>query len=240
MPRFFKHDFAKAPTIEGDDALHIARSLRMKPGETLVVNDTRGTDFFCEIETIHSDRVDLRVIRTIENNTEPSVQVTLFQCLPKNDKMDLIVRQAVEMGVFEISPVLSERCVSRPDAKAMAKKLLRWQKIANEAAGQSGRGLLPQVRSLISIDDCAAKLADFDAALFFYENGQTPITSVDLSQCKKIAVIVGCEGGFSVSEANVLIAAAAADITLGKRILRCETAPVAAMAALMLSTGNLS
>ncbi|MDO4742879.1 MAG: 16S rRNA (uracil(1498)-N(3))-methyltransferase [bacterium] len=239
MPRFFKHDFAKDLTIEGSDAQHIIRSLRMKPGENLVVNDTQGTDYFCEIETVHPDRVGLKVLKSVKNDTEPSIKVTLFQCLPKGDKMDLIVRQAVEMGVFEIVPVLSERCVSRPDQKSLAKKVQRWQKIANEAAGQSGRGVRPQIYNLISINECIDKLATFDSTLFFYENGQTPINSLNLSHCKKVAVIIGCEGGFSIAEAEAFVAAAASAVTLGKRILRCETAPVAAMAALMLSTGNM-
>ena len=145
MPRFFKEFFENEPFIEGDDAKHIAKSLRMRIGEALTVCDTKGNDYNCTISAVLDGRVELNIENIVKTVSEPSVHVALFQCLTKGDKMDLIVRQAVEMGVSEVIPTVSQNCVSRPDEKQLNKKQERWQRIADEAAGQSGRGILPKV-----------------------------------------------------------------------------------------------
>lgn len=238
MPRFFKEFFENSPSIEGDDAKHIQKSLRMRIGEPLVVCDTKGNDYFCKIEGFENDSVQLIVEKTVKNVTEPTVFVTLYQCLVKGDKMDTIVKQAVEMGVSRIVPVISTNCVSRPDDKSLFKKQERWQKIANEAAGQSGRGILPSVCERIDFKQLANDVSKHDLTYFCYELGGQSISHIG-SDIKTIAVIIGPEGGFTAEEAELLKQRGAFVTTLGPRILRAETAPVAAVAAIMLQTGNM-
>ncbi|MBE6798587.1 MAG: 16S rRNA (uracil(1498)-N(3))-methyltransferase [Ruminococcaceae bacterium] len=239
MPRFFKEFFDAAPFIEGDDAHHIIRSLRMRPGEHLTVCDTHGIDYHCTITDCSNDRVELKIDRTEKTQSEPSCFVSLFQCLPKGDKMDSVIKQSVELGVGEITPVLSTNCVSRPDEKQLSKKVERWQKIANEAAGQSGRGILPKVNAGVSLKQLSTELDRFDKAFFCYELGGAAITDALPEGINKIAIIVGPEGGFTANEAEMLELAGATVTTLGPRILRTETAPLAALTAIMLTTGNM-
>lgn len=238
MPRFFKEYFEDSPIITGQDAAHIAKSLRMKVGEPLIVCDTKGFDYHCRIDTVSADEVTLKIEQKCKTASEPSIFVTLFVCLPKGDKIDGIIKQAVELGACEIVPVLSSRCVARPDAKSAVKKVERYQKIANEAAGQSGRGILPEAKPFISLKECAAKLKDFDKALFFYELGGEPVDKIRIADGEKIALITGCEGGFDISEAELLKENGAKTLTLGPRILRAETAPTAALSSIMLLSGN--
>ena len=237
MPRFFKEFFEEAPFLEGADARHAAKSLRVRIGEELTVCDSKGKDYRCVVAGVNNDRVDLDIIEVKQNETEPSVFVTLFQCLTKGDKMDTIVRQAVECGVSQIVPVLSENCVSRPDAQSLNKKIERWQRIADEAAGQSGRGILPKVLPCVTLKQVAEDVKNFDKVLFFYEMGGQPLEVQN--QLKTAAIIIGPEGGFSKEEAEMLVENKAVTTTLGPRILRAETAPVAALTVLMLQTGNM-
>ena len=237
MPRFFKEFFADAPFLEGEDAKHIIKSLRMRPGEELTVCDTKGFDYHCTIAECLDGRVELIINETVPNNTEPSVKVTLFQCLPKGDKMDSVVKQSVELGVSRIIPVLSDNCVSRPDQKSLIKKTERWQKIADEAAGQCGRGILPKVDACISLNEVCQKLKDFDKAFFCYELGGQPIGGLKVT--KSVAIIIGPEGGFTAKEADCFESAGATVTTLGPRILRTETAPLAALTSVMLLTDNM-
>lgn len=239
MPRFFVENFKDLPQITGEDAAHIAKSLRMRPGEHLTVCDTEMTEYDCEIDRITGDTVYLRILQAHSSRTEPALQVTLYMCLPKADKADQIVRQAVELGVSRIVPVVSARCVSRPEDKAMAKKLARWQKIAAEAAGQSGRGKIPQVAQCIPFAQCAEQMADFDLGLFFWELGGSPLAGLPLQGVKTLALVTGPEGGFGAEEAAQMQQAGAVTATLGPRILRAETAPIAALAAVMLLAGEL-
>ena len=241
MPRFFKEDFENNPFLEGADANHIARSLRMRVGEALTVSDSRGTDFNCVISGINPDRVELQVKEIKPSESEPDISVTLCTCLLKGDKFESVIRHSVELGVTEILPLLSTNCVSRPDAKSLKSKGERWQKIANEAAGQCGRGRLPAVLNTVELTDFAKTIADYDLVLFFYEVGGEPLgeTMWENDTAKKIAIITGPEGGFTAKEAELLSNAGAKTISLGKRILRAETAPLAALTGVMLLTDNL-
>ena len=239
MPKFFVEDFSGLPQITGPDAAHIARSLRMRVGESLTVCDTKRMEYDCKIERITEDTVYLEIVDTHPNRTEPQIQVTLFMCLPKADKADQIIRQAVELGVACVVPVLSERCVSRPDEKSMAKKVARWQKIAAEAAGQSGRGVIPQVKDCVSFAQCAQALQGFDLSLFFWELGGQPLTELPIKEAKTLAIITGPEGGFGAEEADFIQQAGGRTATLGPRILRAETAPVAALSAVLLLAGEM-
>lgn len=241
MPRFFKEDFENNPFLEGADANHIARSLRMRVGEALTVSDSKGTDFNCVISGINPDRIELQVKEIKPSESEPDISVTLCTCLLKGDKFESVIRHSVELGVTEILPLLSTNCVSRPDAKSLKSKGERWQKIANEAAGQCGRGRLPAVLNTIELTDFAKTIADYDLVLFFYEVGGEPLgeTMWENDTAKKIAIITGPEGGFTAKEAELLSNAGAKTISLGKRILRAETAPLAALTGVMLLTDNL-
>lgn len=236
MPRFFKEDFKSAPYLEGDDARHAAKALRVRIGEELTVCDLNGFDYRCSVSEVTADRVCLDIKEVCQNKTEPKVFATLYQCLTKGDKMDTIVRQAVECGVSRIVPVLSENCVSRPDEKSLLKKTERWQKIADEAAGQSGRGILPRVEKALALKQVAVEINSHDKVFFFYEAGGVPMQKEDI---KTAAIIIGPEGGFSPDEAKLLENSGAFVTTLGPRILRAETAPVAALTLLMLQTGNM-
>ena len=244
MPRFFSETIGLSPVIEGPDAAHIVKALRMREGEALTVCDLQGTDYSCKIRIADPERVELEILEKSPTKSEPKLSVTLYQCVPKSDKLDGVVQKAVELGVSRIVPVLSSRCVSRPDGKAMAKKIGRWQKIAREAAGQSGRGILPAVGPALDYKDLPAALSEYDLSVFFYEEGGAPLREVLEAAALpdaggRVAVIIGPEGGFSPDEAAAAEAAGARVTTLGPRILRTETAPVAALAAVMLLTGNL-
>lgn len=238
MPRFFKEFFDSDPVITGDDAKHIIKSLRMKKGEALTVCDTKGFDYSCIIKDLSGEQVFLEIIEKKPTQTEPKLYVTLYQCLTKGDKMDTIVKQAVEMGVSRIVPVISQNCVSRPDAATLNKKQVRWQKIANEAAGQCGRGILPLVSPCVSLNLAAEEMSKDDLSLFFYELGGKPVGTIS-KDINSVSVIIGPEGGFTTLEAETLILAGAVATTLGPRILRAETAPVAAVAVIMLQSGNM-
>ncbi len=239
MPRFFKKGFESQPFIDGADAQHIAKSLRMKPGEELVVCDTEGYDYRCTIISATADTVSLDVKEKVANATEPTVKAALFLCLLKGDGTDLVIRQAVEMGVSEIYPVVSSRCVSRPDAKSGKGKAERWQKIANEAAGQCGRGILPTVHGIISFEECLKLGAEMDSAVLFYEGGGKSLRELELPQNGSVGLLIGPEGGFDINEVRRAEECGFTTATLGSRILRAVTAPLAALGAVMLLTGNM-
>lgn len=240
MPRFFVPPFSGEETaVTGEDGRHIARSLRMKVGEPLTLCDGLGTDYHCEITGFAGDEVFVRVVERAPSRSEPSVKVTVYQGLPKGDKMDAIVQKAVELGAWEIVPVLMRRSVSRPDAKAAVKKAARWQKIAEEAAKQSGRGILPQVLAPMEFSKAAERAAEAGPVLLFYEGGGEPLKELVYPDSSQLSFFVGPEGGVAEEEAQLLTEMGAQVATLGPRILRTETAPLAALAAIMLLTGNL-
>lgn len=215
-------------TLEGEDALHITKSLRMKEKDRLTLCDINGVEYECEIKSVGVS-VEVLVLESKACENEPTVKVTLYQGLPKSDKMELIIQKAVELGVTRIVPLITSRCISRPDTKSMEKKIKRWQKIAKEAAKQSRRGLIPKIDNIIDLKDIRSKDEDEACFMVFYENGGEKIRNIINKKPRDISIIVGPEGGFSeeeiafLSEQNVKIA------TLGKRILRTETAPLAAL-----------
>ncbi len=238
MPRFFVPSVeGETLTVTGQDASHIRRSLRMTVGETLVLCDGRGTDCLCEIQAFSGEDVLLRALSRTPSETEPSCAVTLYQGLPKADKMEWIIQKAVEIGVARIVPVQMARSVAVINEKA-AKKAARWQKIADEAAGQSGRGILPVVEEPISFAVAAKRLAQ-ENTVVCYECGGKPFASLAGPETDVLSLVVGPEGGIDPREIAALEEGGAAIATLGKRILRCETAPVAALAVLMAITGNM-
>lgn len=239
-PRFFGESGGGCAIITGEDAKHISTVLRMKPGELVVLCDNNKTDCLCEIVSENKELVELKVLDSRQNDAEPNVHITLYQCLPKSDKMDFIVQKAVELGAFKIVPVLSKRCVSRPDGKTAAKKIQRWQKIAEEAAKQCGRGYVPRVGELTELKAALKGFSASDIGILFYECGGERLRNiVSGDNKKKIGIFVGSEGGFEQEEAELAASCGIRLGTLGTRILRCETAPLAALSVLMNLTGNI-
>ena len=240
MPRFFTNEIDENNiTLTGSDAVHVGRSLRMKPGEPLTVC-CGGIDYNCEISEITSDTVYLSLKEKVVCAAEPNIEVTLFQAVPKMDKLEYIIQKSVELGVSRIVPMLTRRCVSRPDERDFAKKLARLNKIAAEAAKQSGRGIIPQVTPIVSYKRALEMMKELDRNVLLYEEeGGVSFGEVDLTGAKTVGLVIGSEGGFDREEAEACTAVGAAQVWLGKRILRCETAPITALSILMFLTNNM-
>lgn len=245
MPRFFTQDITEAGgCITGEDAKHIAKVLRMKVGDELTVCDTKGRDYDCMIEEIGAGEVRLKVLSVAPSQSEPDVRVHLYQAMPKADKMETIIQKAVELGAVSITPVMTRRCVSRPDAKSMDKKLVRYNRIALEAAKQCGRGVVPPVLPLLELPQALEQMQRTGCPILFYENATAPAKQV-IAKAREsvkeleIAVLIGAEGGFDEDEVALAREHGCHILSLGKRILRCETAPLAALTILMYETGNM-
>ena len=240
MPRFFTETINETKgIITGDDAKHIAKVLRMKTGEKLVACDCQGNDYDCVISEVTDKQVELTVERAYPSETEPTVRVTLYQAMPKSDKMELIIQKAVELGVSAIVPVQTKRCVSRPDAKSMAKKLERYNRIALEAAKQCGRGRIPEVLPMLDYSEALTAMKADERAFLFYENSTSSFRKELEQKVASVSIMVGAEGGFEEEEVNKALEQGIASLSLGKRSLRCETAPMAALSIIMYETGNM-
>lgn len=233
-------DFTPDETIllDGEQARHISKSLRMRVGDMLCVTNGAGEDYGCRIEEITKDTVLLKICYKQANHSEPSCSVTIYQGVPKGTKLEDIIQKCVELGVSKIVPVLTKRCVSRPDEKSAAKKNQRYAKIALEAAQQSGRGIVPEIAPMLTLAQ-AVQNDSADTKIVFYEGGGEKLTSLIDADCKSVSVYIGPEGGFEKDEVDMLSSNGAKTATLGPRILRTQTAPVAALTAIMLLTNNL-
>ncbi|MEG0570641.1 MAG: RsmE family RNA methyltransferase [Oscillospiraceae bacterium] len=239
MSRYFSKAVTDSHiTISGDDAKHIIKVLRKKVGDKITVCDTVGFDYECEIELL-SDEVLLKVLEKSPNLTEPTCFVTLYQALPKSDKMEFIIQKAVELGVSRIVPVSSEFCVAKIDKTSQAKKLERFNKIAVSAAEQSGRGIIPQVTEVVTFTKAIEQMSLSESAILFYENATTHIKNEVSPEKKSVAFMIGSEGGFSVTEVEFAKKNNVKIISLGSRILRCETAPIVGATLIMNLTGNM-
>ena len=239
MPRFFisKDNIDNDSLfIEGDDARHIARSLRMAVGDEITVSDGEGTEYTASLTRIRDERAEASIISSRPSPTEPGVRITLFMAYPKGDKLETVVQKAVELGASRIVPFESSRCIKRPKAEKAEKNTRRLQKIAEEAAKQCGRGKLPEVCEPTDFNGMIKLAKEYDLTLFCYEGDGTRTLKQILTSAEKkgtIAVIVGSEGGFSHDEAEKAKEAGFAMTGLGKRILRCETAPSFALSSLV-------
>lgn len=238
MPhRYFTADIeGETAFLRGDEAHHLGRVMRAKPGQELVLCDGAGTDYDARVVDIQKDEVRLEILSSKRCESEPRLAVTLYVGYPKQDKLESIIQKAVELGAVRIVPFFSRYCVVQP--KKEEEKNLRYRRIALEAAKQSGRGIVPEVAMPLTYAQMLKQLPGYDAALFCYEGGGVSLHS-RLEGAGSIALITGAEGGFSAEEAGAAQAAGAVCIGLGPRILRCETAPVAALAAVMALTGEL-
>lgn len=224
--------------LDGESARHIAKSLRMRVGDVICVTDGGGDDYGCQIEEITKDEVVLKVCYKQACESEPSCRVTIYQGVPKSSKMEDIIQKCVELGVCKIVPTLTKRCVSRPDDKAAGKKNQRYQKIALEAAQQSGRGIVPKIENMKILSQAIAE-DESDVKIVFYEGGGEKLADIVKPDTESVSVFIGPEGGFEQKEVEQIEASGGVRATLGKRILRTQTAPVAALTAIMLLTGNL-
>ena len=243
MPRFFmagSNIMGGMAIIRGRDAEHV-RVLRLRPGEEMIICDGEGTDYKCRLVYADKEQAEAEVIEVVRCPAEPSVKVTVLCGLPKGDRSDYIIQKCVEAGAYEIAFFSCDRCVARPDKPE--KKLERWQRIAEEAAKQSGRGIIPRVSwagDFTAALDLAVKK---ELGLFMYETGEREALDAVLSENKEaqsVAIVTGPEGGFAEFEAKLAKICGLHVCSMGERILRCETAPVVALTAAMYATGNLS
>lgn len=242
MPRFFKSmpvppQVGGTVHIDGQDAVHMRRSLRLQIGDGVLLCDGRSTEYDTVIDAFDDSGAVLRVTAVRPSQAEPSLKLTLYQGLPKADKMEWIIQKAVELGASEIVPVEMSRSIVRLGDKA-DKKRARWQAIAHEAAGQSGRGVLPLVAAPVSMEEAVSRLKG-ENAVVCYEGGGQPFRELIPPDTGALSLVIGPEGGIAPEEIALLCGAGAKKATLGRRILRCETAPVAAIAVAMALTGNM-
>ena len=234
--RFFvssKDIVSDTVTIKGDDCVHIGVSLRSRPGDIITVCDEEMREYTCEILTISPDAVTAKITDVNIAASEPAVKIHLYQSLAKGDKLDLIIQKATEIGVHDITLVNSKRCIVKYDGKDCCRKVERFAKIAESAAKQSGRGIVPNV--FPPVDMMTALKNSEGQKLFCYEleRSLSIKEAVKDKNCKEISVFIGPEGGYTSDEAEMAVKFGAQPVTLGKRILRCETAPLFVLSCLI-------
>ena len=230
MARFFVDKsaiFDDLIRIGGADAHHIARSLRMAEGDRVTVCDGEGGEYLCRLDRIRDEECECSIIESVEGGSESPARITLFMAYPKGDKLETVIQKAVELGASAIVPFESSRCIKRPKADKAEKQTQRLQRIAEEAAKQCGRARIPTVTMPYSFSEMLSEIRNSSLALLCYENedGRSIKDALPEAAPESIAVIVGAEGGFSPEEAEQIVSAGAVSVTLGNRILRCETAP---------------
>ncbi len=239
MRRFFTETtpiVGESFTLSGEEARHILTVLRMKCGDEVLLVSGDGTEYSACIESCARDRVVLKVTAEEQCMAEPATEVTLFQCLPKSGKTETIVQKCVELGIHDIQLVSSKRCVVKPDAKD--NKLIRYNRVAQEASKQSGRGISPEVKAPKALQSC--DFSGFDLLIVAYENEQelslrTLLREKITEKPQRVGIFIGPEGGLEMAEVEFLLAANknAYSVSLGRRILRTETAGMAMLAMLM-------
>ena len=231
MSRFFTGSLASPVILTGDDVRHISAVLRLVPGDTVTLSDGNGHECEAVLRHIEKNRAELEPGPVRDSVSEPEHRVTLFQCLPKTGKMETVIQKGTELGLYALCPAVSERCVALP-GKDFEKKRERYQKVAEEAAKQSRRGIIPRILPAVRLAD--ADLSGFDTVLLAYEEERTVSLKQALPHAgRDIALIVGPEGGFSAAEADMLRKKGAVSVSLGPRILRTETAGPAAIAQIL-------
>ncbi|MBA4700942.1 MAG: 16S rRNA (uracil(1498)-N(3))-methyltransferase [Ruminococcus sp.] len=228
--------------IEGTDVNHMKNVLRMKAGEKVEVSDGQGTEYLCEVDRYEGEYVFLRIISAGSKEAELPSRIFLFQGLPKGDKMELIIQKAVELGVYQIIPTSTKRAVVKLDAKKAGKKTERWNAIALSAAKQSGRSRVPQVMPVLSFREALEQARELDVVMIPYEQAEgMEMTKKLISAVRPgqdVGIFIGPEGGFEEDEVEKAIQSGAHSITLGKRILRTETAGLAILSILMYHLEN--
>ena len=242
MTRFFVDPVDFQPdfmVLTGENAQH-AKVLRLKNGEQVLVCDGQGNECVCTVSDVSPGQISLVVKKRQESETEAAVKVSVYMAFPKADKLEHVIQKATELGAYEIVAFPSARCVSRPDEKSLKKKLERWQKIAASAAEQSGRGMIPEVIVLANYQEAIKRALQADIAIVFYENEHATTLRQALSkrEYRSVSLLSGPEGGFEESEIEQARVAGMQICTLGSRILRCETAPLCGLSAVMYDAGE--
>ena len=239
MHRFFAEPDQigeKEIVITGADVNHIRNVLRMRTEEEGLIADGRGAEYRCKLTELGENEVRAQILWKLDGNAELASAITLFQGLPKSDKMDLIVQKCVELGVDRIVPVSTKRAVVKLDAKKEQTRLKRWNTISESAAKQSGRGVIPEVSGVMSFGKALEEAKKLDVLLIPYERAEhmaeTRRVMGEIRPGQSVGIFIGPEGGFEESEVEEAVAAGAQAITLGRRILRTETAGLAVMAML--------
>lgn len=229
--------------ISGEDFQHLKKVLRAVKGDIITVC-CDGFDYTAEINEIFNDYINAVIRDKMANSTESALKVTLFQGLPKSDKMDLIVQKCVELGVYQIIPVITERCVSKINTDKDAKnKISRWQKIAQEAAKQCNRGFIPQIGMPVKFSDAVNIASKMDISIIPYEKESSTGFKNVVSESREVAnasIFIGPEGGFAEQEIELAKSHGINKITLGPRILRTETAGMVALSLMMYELGDVS
>ena len=243
MTRFFVEPeelTSEQVRLTGENFQH-ARVLRLKQEEKLLLCDGEGREALCAVREVGASEMELEVLERRESAAEARVRVSVYMAFPKADKLEHVIQKATELGTYEIVAFPSGRCVSRPDEKSLRKKLERWQKIAASAAEQSGRGRIPQVITLGSYREALERAKHADKALLFYENEHavTLRMALESSPFETVSLMTGPEGGLEELEVEQARAAGLQVCTLGARILRCETAPLCALSAVMYAAGEM-
>lgn len=242
MTRFFVEPEELLPeflVLTGENAAH-AKVLRLKCGEQVLVCDGAGNECVCTVSDVSPGQIGLVVNHRQTAESEPVVRASVYMAFAKGDKLEHVIQKATELGAYEIVAFPSNRCVSRPDDKSLSKKLERWQKIAAAASEQSGRGRIPQVLALNSFQEALKRASQADKAILFYENERATTLRMELEsgEYTSVSLLTGPEGGLEEREVEQAKAAGLQICTLGKRILRCETAPLCALSAVMYASGE--
>lgn len=223
--------------VTGQDVNHMKNVLRMKIGEQVEVSDGNNKKYLCEVSAYEEEQAVLRILEIREADTELKSRLYLFQGLPKNDKMELIVQKAVELGAYEVIPVSMKRCVVKLDAKKAAKKVERWNSISESAAKQAGRSIIPKVSDVVSYREALERAEQLDVVLVPYEleegMAETKKLLHQIQPGQSVGIFIGPEGGFEREEVEQAIEAGAHPVTLGRRILRTETAGFTMLSILM-------
>lgn len=245
MHHFFtdpQNVYEKEIIITGNDVNHMKNVLRIKPGELVKISDGNGIEYECSVNRYESENAILNILNGFKSNSELSSKIYLFQGLPKSDKMELIIQKAAELGAYKVIPVTTKRAVVKLDPKKAAKKVERWNAISLSAAKQSGRSMIPEVEQVMSFSEALQYAKQMDLILFPYELAEgMSVTKEIISTIKpnqKIGVFIGPEGGFEEEEVRKAEEIGAHPITLGKRILRTETAGLTVLSILMYQLEN--
>ncbi len=225
--------------LTGENAQH-ARVLRLNAGEQVLLCDGQGGEALCRVDSVSPGEVAVTVLERRASVSEAQVRVSIYMAFPKADKLEHVIQKATELGAYEIVAFPSARCVSKPDEKSLKKKLERWQKIASSAAEQSGRGRIPQVFVLPNYAAALERAAQADQALLFYENEHALTLKAALQSAPytTVSLLTGPEGGLEEREVEQARQKGMQVCTLGSRILRCETAPLCALSAVMYDAGE--
>lgn len=223
--------------ISGSDVNHLKNVLRVKIDEEVLISDGLGKDYYCAIDSVLEDRIIARILDSEYSVMELSSRFFLFQGMPKSDKMELIIQKAVELGVYEIIPVMTKRSIVKLDEKKKESRIKRFNSISESAAKQSRRSIIPKVNNFMSFDEALNYAKDFQIKLIPYENfkdmGSTRKILKEIGENMDIGIFIGPEGGFDQGEIEKARESGCSEISLGKRILRTETAGLAILSVLM-------